>query len=65
MFDHGVYTLTRAGRPVWIMKGGMMREGYKRYRASGADLTDVARHIAFCFDYQFNVCRRCARSPAA
>ena len=27
MFDHGVYTRTRAGRPVWIMKSGMMREG--------------------------------------
>ncbi len=63
LFDHGIYTLTREGRPVWIMRGGMMREGYKRYKASGKDLTDVARHIAFCFDYQFQARRRRSLLP--
>ncbi|CAL5227775.1 g10795 [Coccomyxa viridis] len=55
LFDHGVMALTKKHHPVWVIKAGMMREGWKKYQKSDATDRDVARHICFTHDYMYHV----------
>ncbi|KAK9813592.1 hypothetical protein WJX73_009044 [Symbiochloris irregularis] len=53
-FRHGVMCLTKEGQPVWLMKVGDMKQGWKDYKASSLKDYDINRHIAFCMDWMYN-----------
>ena len=48
MFRHGLLGVTKQGHPVWFMKVGDMKEGFKSYKTSGLTQRDLARHVALC-----------------
>ena len=48
MFRHGLLGVTRTGHPIWFMRIGDMKTGFRSFKDSGLGTKELARHLALC-----------------